>query len=188
MKWVLLTIIAIQAQAQFGIVERTHYLKEALDALSSSRYRSLVIKKSFAEMLMRQRCTSSFPSLKTQCLVNETARACSEKGNPGEGKRCKLIFDVVIVNLLNQDVFLKPEERSQILKKFPPEEIGIELNRRYGALCTEFLFSHFFGKEQNKKHLPESIDNFCLSRASLGKLSWQTCTSAMVWFMGTSRS
>ena len=185
---IILSIFLIQAQAQFGAIERTRYLSDAIDALMTSRYQSLIQKKIFANMLMKQRCTSSFQSLKTQCLTHETGKTCRELGGNDEGRKCTIIFDVIIVNLLNQEVFLSTDERNQLLKKYAAEEIGHELNRRYGTLCTEFLFSPFFPKNaRDRKQISESIDKFCLNRASLGKLSWQVCSSAMVWFMGSSR-
>jgi hypothetical protein len=58
------------------------------------------------------------------------------------------------------------------------------VRRLQGALTVDFRLSA--GPLTDASALGAAIDAYCLATSDLTNLSWQSCASGIVWFIGTS--
>ncbi|MEM6733938.1 MAG: hypothetical protein AAF658_20415, partial [Myxococcota bacterium] len=164
---------------------RVTYIEESLDALdglSRERHEDLM---RFVDATARNRCRSTIYRLEISCLLQATASNC--RGFPRGLTRvhCQKASDLVVVNKLAEDAFISDEERYAIMKQTADYRPAFRraLEERYATIVTRLVLAGELGAD--RRSLAESIDTHCHSLSDSDDLSWQHCTAAVIWFVGT---
>jgi hypothetical protein len=92
-------------------------------------------------------------------------------------------MDVVASNVLSERALISASERYRMMQasKDYRQQMVKALDRFYGALAVELrLFS-------GPKPKAADIDRYCLKNSDVSSLPWQTCATALVWFIGRTR-
>ncbi len=139
---------------------------------------------SYIHNMAKTACRGNSASLQANCLIEAGRRNCRQMRKTLTDGACNLATDVIIVNRLSESQFLSSREKYRVARKAKKARIAIEnaIRLRHATLVTEFRLSPFFSSGE----IAEKIDNFCQDGAKNRGISWQHCTAALVWFIGTS--
>jgi hypothetical protein len=119
--------------------------------------------------------------------VTAAVRNCTQ-GEPAARDQCRRVSDVIATNRLSEPAFVPDDVRYQIMDSHRDYRaaLGRELHRRYALLVSEFAMSRYFpGSNAGSAALGAGIEAYCRDVAATRALSWQYCTAAVVWFIGT---
>ena len=170
---------------------RVKYIESALKAFQDTKLQNLTNTFRYINVVERNNCRSSLSDLKVECLLSFARKNCSTYRKSKLRENCELYSDIIVVNKLSESVFIKRSERYHVTKNTRDDFRTALLNRlhqKYGKLVTHFYLSG--GSECDNKDrqcLAQTLDQFCLDYTNSKSLSWQYCTSAALWFIGTSK-
>jgi hypothetical protein len=166
------------------IEARVAYLALALDALAKTPPGALEHAHEYARVLEQGACASSVERLKVDCMMTAARRYCRGK-TADAAARCHATMDVVVSNVLATRRLITSEKRYDIMKRFrdPKKELAREMRRIQGALAVDFHLR--MGEAQEDDALGKDIDRYCTTTADETNIAWQTCASALVWYIAT---
>lgn len=162
---------------------RIPYLKKALFAIRKAKEDDLENARKFVN-LTHNTCKSSLPDLKLSCMISGVNRYCKGRGDV---KICRYYGDVLMINRLNEGSFLKKRRRYEIMRtrKDYRKAFYEALMHRYAGIATQFyLLEDFSCKEDDWDCIAPILDRFCRDYNNRGKITYQTCAGALVWFIG----
>ena len=187
----LITISAFADAPLYDSPTRSRYVSKSLNALLKSNIKQLENTYFYIDAVSNGNCRSEFQRLKLNCLLQAAENNC--RGKPGKTSRrlCHEYSDIVVTNKLAEKRFLSAAKRYRIMKAHSEYRAQFlrEIRYRYATLVTEFTLSqHYQCKKGDLDCVSKGIDSYCLEFADKRQLSWQHCTAAIVWFIGTTRS
>jgi hypothetical protein len=116
---------------------------------------------------------------------------CSATGSAALRQNCELYSDVIVVNKMSENIFVKRSERYRMLKNTDDDyrtAMANRLQQKYARIVTHFSLTEASECDKDDfKCLAEGLDQFCLEYTNRQSLSWQYCMSASLWFIGTSK-
>jgi hypothetical protein len=168
-------------RTSYEAVDRVAHLGAALSAVQEAKPDVLDKAYTFVSAMERGACASDNERLRADCLISSARRFC-RSGGKSEGHRCPLFMDVIASNVLSEKELVPIAERYELMRKHKDHrgELMRRLQRRYGALAVELRLS----ADGRFGPLAQEIDRFCHESADQSSLSWQTCSAALVWFIG----
>ncbi|NVJ61100.1 MAG: hypothetical protein HWE27_11965 [Gammaproteobacteria bacterium] len=170
---------------------RIEYINSVLLAINSAKLQDIFNVHSYINVVDRNNCSSSLSSLRTQCLIQYAIDNCKSLRQAEQRNYCELYSDIIVANKLSENVFIPRKERYRILKNSVGDRRQVILNKleqKYSRLVTQFALTAQTSCEyDNNRCMAENLDSFCLQYTNQQSLSWQYCTSAIIWFLGTSR-
>ncbi|MCG8423751.1 MAG: hypothetical protein MJE77_38125 [Proteobacteria bacterium] len=178
------------AQNVYQRDQRVQYIAEAIEALHTVDKKTIADIYSYLYVAERNQCQAPLRSLKVECLLVAARRNCEQRRGE-QRKHCHRISDVIVSNRLSERYFISRSTRYRIMQEHKDYRSGLlgELQRRYAALVTELrLSTHLAEGKLRGPQLASAIDEYCLNVSGTRKLSWQHCTAAVIWFIGTSPS
>ena len=170
---------------------RVAYIEKALKAFQETKLQNIINTYRYINVVERNNCRSTLSDLKVECLLSFSRKNCSTYGTQKLRDNCELYSDIIIVNKLSESVFIKRSERYRVSRNSKDDfrtALTNRLQQKYGKLATDFFLSA--GSEcgnEDMKCLAKGLDQFCLDYTNSNSLSWQYCTSASLWFIGTSK-
>ena len=174
--------------AVYEPASRGEYVRQIITAFKNTSRQDLTNIYQTVSLIEKNQCKSLFDNLTLSCLEVEITKNCN--GIQGGFKRdCPLVSDVIIVNRVNEKYFVTANEKIKISENNANygAALGQALRRRYSLLATEFIFlSSRACKESDASCLAGEINEYCTKNADSKSLSWQSCVSALAWFIGTS--
>ncbi len=185
---IVLIVVAALSEASYDRDNRVQYMVGLLDAIRATALADLENGLVHVEVLSRSVCRSQLPSARMRCLIDEVKKFCGLLKRKDHRTRCGLYYDVLILNKLNESQFISLRDRYRVMRQQSrsySEAIQRELSYRYGALVTEMMLSpHYQGTQTD---LARAIDGFCSDLNDVGRLTWQGCAGALVWFIAGTR-
>ena len=178
-------ILRAEEKSPWSSPERARYIHKLMKSTRGVPDRiSVKILKEFSRY-NKGLCRSTIPGLKNQCLIKAMSKSCKRKLT--SSPYCLDVSDLMIVNKLSLNRFLSHRERFQLLKKSDSysKSLGRALQEKYASLAMEFRLSKGC-QEFFKPCFASRIDKFYLKYSDDGRLPWQSCVGALVWFIGTS--
>ena len=170
---------------------RIAYISNVLQAFSETTNHNIFNTHSYINVVETNNCRSNLSDLRTECLLSYAKRNCSEAGNLELRNNCELFSDVIVVNKLSENNFVKRSERYRLLKNTNDDyrtAMASRLQQKYARIVTHFsLTKGSYCDNKDYKCLAKGMDQFCLDYTNAQSLSWQHCISAMLWFIGTSK-
>ena len=170
---------------------RVAYIEKVLQAFRQTKLQHIINTYSYINAVERNNCRSALSDLKVQCLLSFAKKNCAAAGGVKLRDNCELYSDIIIVNKLSESVFINRSERYRVTRKSSDDfrtALANRLQQKYGKLVTQFsLTSWSECKKDDLKCLAIGLDKFCLDYTNSKSLSWQYCTSASLWFIGTSK-
>ena len=170
---------------------RVAYIEKALKAFQATRLQNIVNTYRYINVVERNNCRSTLSDLKVECLLTFARKNCSTYRKQQARDNCELYSDIIIVNKLSENVFIKRSERYHVTRNTRDDfrtALANRLQQKYGKLVTDFYLTG--GSEceiKDLRCLSKGLDQFCLDYTNAKSLSWQYCTSASLWFIGTSK-
>ena len=170
---------------------RVSYIEKALKAFQETRLQNIVNTFQYINVVERNNCRSSLSDLKVECLLTFARKNCGTYRKQQSRDNCELYSDIIIVNKLSESVFIKRSERYHVTRNSKDDfrtALTNRLQQKYGKLVTNFYLA--VGSEcdnEDLRCLAKGLDQFCLDYTNAKSLSWQYCTSASLWFIGTSK-
>lgn len=195
----LIIVLFIMLWSNVGFVQEQPYLKDnrvnyianILAAITSANLQDILNVESYISVVDRNNCSSSLSSLRTQCLIQYASDNCKSLRQQSEQSKCELYSDTIVANRLSESVFIPRSERYRLLKNSRGNSRDVLRNRleqKYSRLVTQFALPlQDECKLDDYPCVAEQLDSFCLDYTNKQNLSWQYCTSAIIWFIGTSR-
>lgn len=129
-------------------------------------------------------CDTEFLSVKISCMI-ENAKAYCKENYGTNGGNCLAYMDMMIVNSLNESMFISSREKYHLLKSkgFSEDQFHQVLENRYGELATSFAMSrHFVCGLEREACFAEGLDSFCIEFSDKGRLPYQACLGALMRF------
>jgi len=170
---------------------RVAYIEKALKAFQETKLQNIVNTARYINVVERNNCRSTLSDLKVECLLTFARKNCSTYGKQQSRDNCELYSDIIIVNKLSESVFIKRSERYHVTRNSKDDfrtALTNRLQQKYGKLVTDFFLTTWSECEnEDRKCLAKGLDQFCLDYTNAKSLSWQYCTSASLWFIGTSK-
>lgn len=168
---------------------RVTYVQEALQALTAADPHSLDNALTYIRAMERNTCLSSFHRLRIECLLQKVRKNC--RGKPKARRACRVYSDIMVTNLLGEHSFVDKDHRIILMQTYSNfrEALTREVKQRYGKLVADFRLAKLekCGEDDDMACLSRNVDAYCMEHADTGNLSWQYCSSAIVWFLGTVR-
>lgn len=183
MKCALLALLlSAPPAATYQPEARVEYLKGALEAVRATPPKTREQAYKAVVTLEATTCASQFDRLKVECLMSSAAKWCKKRPK-AEAASCPLLMDVVIGNVLAEKEHLTRAQRYEIMRahKDYRSEVARQIRRIQASIAADFELRT--GVEAFP--IPARIDRYCLARADESDLSWQSCSSVLVWFIGT---
>ena len=180
-----------EAEQPYLQENRVAYIEKALKAFQATRLQNIVNTYRYINVVERNNCRSTLSDLKVECLLTFARKNCSTYRKQQARDNCELYSDIIIVNKLSENVFIKRSERYHVTRNTRDDfrtALANRLQQKYGKLVTDFYLTG--GSECENKDLrclSKGLDQFCLDYTNAKSLSWQYCTSASLWFIGTSK-
>jgi hypothetical protein len=170
---------------------RVAYVEKILQAFRQTKLQNIINTYRYIYAVEKNNCRSSLSDLKVECLLSFAKNNCSASVGPQSRNNCELYSDIVIVNKLSENVFIKRSERYHITRNTSDDyrtALTNRLRQKYGRIVTHFSLTQWSecGKD-DLKCLAAGLDQFCLDYTNSHSLSWQYCMSASLWFIGTSK-
>lgn len=172
---------------------RIDYISKVLQAFSETPLNKIYNTYSYINVIENNNCQSSLSDLKVECLLSHAKNNCSETRSEKLKINCELYSDIIVTNKLSEKTFINRSERYRMLKNTSYDFRTAMINRlqqKYSRLVTEFFLTEEKGMDcgdKDFKCLARGLDQFCLDYTNTKSLSWQYCTSASLWFIGTSK-
>lgn len=170
---------------------RVLYIEKALKAFQQTKLQNIINTSRYINVVERNNCRSSLSDLKVECLLSFARNNCSTYGKQKLRDNCELYSDIIIVNKLSESAFINRSERYRVTRHMKEDfrtALTNRLQQKYGKLVTLFYLTE--GSNCNNEDLgclATVLDRFCLDYTNAKSLSWQYCTSAALWFIGTSK-
>ncbi|HXU68612.1 MAG TPA: hypothetical protein VN947_04745 [Polyangia bacterium] len=171
------------ADEGYGVEPRVAYLERALGALRETPPAALAQASDYVHVLNRSSCASSVQRLKVECLMTAARQYCRGKG--ARLSSCAVDLDLVVSRMLGDAELIPSDQRLQILThgKDYRHDLARESRRIAGALAVDFRLR--MGDAADDAHVARNIDRYCLATGDENAMAWQTCASALVWFIAT---
>ena len=170
---------------------RVAYVEKVLQAFHQTKLQNIINTYSYINVVERNNCRSTLSDLKVECLLSFAKKNCSAVGSKKLRVNCELYSDIVIVNKLSEHIFINRSERYHVTRNSSDDfrtALTNRLQQKYGKLVTQFSLTPWSEcKKDDLKCLASGLDQFCLDYTNSKSLSWQYCTSASLWFIGTSK-
>jgi len=170
---------------------RVAYIASVLQAFSNAQLQDIVNTHRYISVVDNNNCRSSLSDLRVQCLLSFANKNCEETRSVELKDNCELYSDIIIVNKLSEKAFIDKTERYRILKNAGYDHrtaIANRLQQKYARIVTQFSLTEAANCDnEDFTCLAKGLDQFCLDYTNSQSLSWQYCTSAMLWFIGTSK-
>ena len=170
---------------------RVQYIEKALKAFQDTKLQNIVNTYRYINVVERNNCRSTLSDLKVECLLSFARKNCNAYNRQEARANCELYSDIIIVNKLSESVFIKRSERYRVTRNSKDDfrtALTNRLQQKYGNLVTDFyLATSSECDKEDMKCLAQGLDQFCLDYTNSKSLSWQYCTSASLWFIGTSK-
>jgi hypothetical protein len=190
--WLLL-FAAADAQARQPYLEdsREQYIASVLTAFNETDLNAILNTYRYLDVARRNNCRSSASDLRADCLLSYARKNCETAGNALAVRHCELYSDVIVVNKLNEGVFISRSERFGIMKGKRGKYRDVLANRiqqKYARIVTHFSIAG--GADcvgGNFNCLARELDKFCLDYANTESLSWQHCVGASLWMIGIAK-
>lgn len=170
---------------------RIIYISKVLQAFSETPINKIFNTYSYINVIENNNCQSSLSDLKIECLLSHAKNNCREAVNTELKNNCELYSDIIVVNKLSEKTFVNRTERYRMLKNTSYDfrtAMTNRLQQKYSRIVTAFFLTE--GADCGDKDfecLARGLDKFCLDYTNIRSLSWQYCTSASLWFIGTSK-
>ena len=170
---------------------RVVYIEKALNAFQETKLQNIMNTYRYINVVERNNCRSTLSDLKVECLLSFARNNCSTYTEQQSRENCELYSDIIIVNKLSESAFIKRSERYRVTRNTKVDfrtALTNRLQQKYGKLVTNFYLA--VGSEcdnEDLRCLAKGLDQFCLDYTNAKSLSWQYCTSASLWFIGTSK-
>ncbi len=177
-----------QTQEVYSSESRTHYIAQAIAALSDSPDEALRNLYRYIYVVERNGCRAPTESLRLDCMLEAARRNCKQP-DASAHERCDRISDVMVINRLSESDFIPKRVAYQIMERQSDYRGALldELRGQYAELVTELRTVS--GEDQqlaDAAKLSKAIDAYCVNHAPARNLTWQQCIGAIVWFIGTS--
>lgn len=170
---------------------RIKYITNVLQAFGETPVNKIMNTYSFINVIENNSCRSSLSDLKIECLLSYAKNNCKETRSEKLKSNCELYSDIIIVNKLSEKTFVNRSERYRMLKNTSYDfrtAMANRLQEKYSRIITEFYLTKGSTCDDNDfECLARKLDKFCLDYTNTKSLSWQYCTSASIWFIGTSK-
>ena len=170
---------------------RVAYISKVMQAFSETSLHDILNTYSYINVVETNNCRSSLSDLGTECLLSYAKRNCSEIGSVKLEDNCELYSDVIIVNKLSENDFVKRTERYRMLKNTSDDfrtAMASRLQQKYAKIVTHFSLTEGSDCDNGDFDcLAKGLDQFCLDYTNKQSLSWQHCVSAALWFIGISK-
>ena len=170
---------------------RVKYIAKALSAFDETKLQNITNTYRYINAVERNNCRSTLSDLKVECLLSFARNNCSTYGNQKSKDNCELYSDIIITNKLSESVFIKRSERYRVTRNRKTDfrtALTSRLQQKYGKLVTDFYLTGWSNcGNKDLLCLAKGLDQFCLDYTNSKSLSWQYCTSASLWFIGTSK-
>ena len=170
---------------------RVTYIEKALKAFQETKLQNIMNTYKYINVVERNNCRSTLSDLKVECLLSFARKNCSTYGKQTLRDNCKLYSDIIIVNTLSESVFIKRSERYRVTRNTKDDfrtALTNRLQQKYGKLVTDFYLTDWSEcGNADLRCMAKGLDQFCLDYTNAKSLSWQYCTSASLWFIGTSK-
>ena len=170
---------------------RVTYIEKAIKAFQETKLQNVMNTYRYINVVERNNCRSSLSDLKVECLLSFARKNCSTYGKQALRDNCELYSDIIIVNELSESTFIKRSERYRVTRHTKEDFRTVLENRlqqKYGKLVTQYFLTHRSDCDaEDLRCLAKGLDQFCLDYTNAKSLSWQYCTSAALWFIGTSK-
>ncbi|WP_455200551.1 hypothetical protein [Kaarinaea lacus] len=170
---------------------RVLYIEKALKAFKETRLQNIMNTYRYINVVERNNCRSTLSDLKVECLLSFARKNCSTYRKQNLRDNCELYSDIIIVNKLSENAFVKRSERYRVTRNTKDDfrtALENRLQQKYGKLVTDYylgIASQCDGEDLSC--LAKGLDQFCLDYTNAKSLSWQYCTSASLWFIGISK-
>jgi hypothetical protein len=184
----LLAMLLAGAPADYAKEARVAYLREALAAVEAADPEVLSAAVDYVSAMERNACTSEIDRLRVDCLITSARRWCRTKQG-AKDRACPMYSDIAVTNVLSEKHLISAEERYEIMRRSKNfrEEMRRVVRRQHGALALDFSLASRTCAPSDGACLAAKIDDYCAAAADVKNLSWQSCTAALVWFIGTNR-
>lgn len=170
---------------------RVLYIEKALKAFQETKLQNIINTYRYINVVERNNCRSTLSDLKVECLLSFARKNCSTYDEQQSKENCELYSDIMIVNKLSESVFIKRSERYRVTRNTKEDfrtALTNRLQQKYGKLVTHFYLTNWSEcDKEDLSCLAKGLDQFCLDYTNAKSLSWQYCTSASLWFIGTSK-
>ena len=189
----LLLLLNLNSEASQPYLKenRVTYIEKALAAFKQTKLQNLINTFRYINVVERNNCRSSLSDLKVECLLSFARKNCGTYRTKKLRQNCELYSDIIIVNKLSESVFIKRSERYRVTKNTKDDfrtALVNRLHQKYGKLVTQFFLTNWSECEkESQRCMAKELDQFCLDYTNAKSLSWQYCTSAALWFIGTSK-
>ena len=169
---------------------RLAYISSVLQAFSKTQLQDIFNTYRYIGVVDNNNCRSSLSDLRVQCLLSFANKNCKVTNSAKLKDNCELYSDIIIVNKMSEKAFIDRTERYRILKNAGYDHrtvIANRLQQKYARIVTQFSLTEAANCDNEDFNcLAKGLDQFCLDYTNSQSLSWQYCTSAMLWFIGTS--
>lgn len=171
------------ADDNYAAAPRVAYLERALGALRQTPPAALAQANDYVHVLNRSSCASSVQRLKVECLMTAARQYCRGKG--AKLSSCAMDMDLVVSRMLGDAELVPSDQRLQILThaKDYRGELARQSRRIAGVLAVDFRLR--MGDPADDAHAARDIDRYCLATSDENAMPWQTCATALVWFIAT---
>ena len=170
---------------------RVQYIEKALKAFQDTKLQNIINTYRYINVVERNNCRSTLSDLKVECLLSFARKNCGTYGKEKLKSNCELYSDIIVVNKLSESVFIKRSERYRVTRHIKEDfrtALANRLQQKYGKLVTDFYLTEWSDCDNKDLGcLAKGLDQFCLDYTNARSLSWQYCTSASLWFIGTSK-
>lgn len=176
------------AEAAYNKSVRVAHIERTLAAFDAVTDEWLVDTYAYLYVVDRNQCHAPLESLTVRCLLEAARRNCQHRVESFQDQ-CDRVSDVIITTRLSERHFISKGTRFRIMSEHTNYRRAMlgELRRRYAALVAEMTMFHPSSRQdQDPTELARAIDGYCLTVSKIRSLSWQHCSAAIIWFIGTS--
>jgi hypothetical protein len=161
---------------------RVLYVQAALEAVRGTRPEALDQAYNYLAAMERSACASAVERRRVDCLISAARRYCRTRPR-GEAQSCALYADVIASNVLVEKHLLTPQQRYEMMRTQKDYRAALKayVRRVQGTLATDFKLATRAGPAAAE--LAGHVDGYCLATADVSNLSWQTCVTALIWFI-----
>lgn len=166
---------------------RENYIFATLNSVLSTSVEKLTKARKYFNRSSGSMCRSSISGLRLQCMMKSMDQYC-RKDKPTI--KCLKYADLMIVNKLSEGRFMSQREKFALLKKKGSyaKSLMRSLLAKYAAVAMEFsLYPELTCFSTSESCFARGIDDFCTFYSDEGKLPWQSCVGAIIWFIGFTR-
>lgn len=174
----------------YSLEERIAYIENSLQAFAVTSQKSIQNTQAYIGLIDRSTCRSSYERLRVSCLKEAAEQSCKQTGGVIKSQRCRYISDTLVTNKLSESKFISSRQRYAIMKKHNEfrQHVNLALGSRYSIIAVKLATSENFDcKSKDTNCLANKITHFCQVYAPKNNISWQHCSSALIWHIGTSK-